>query len=93
MQENNKTKYQVQNGQLLCDGKPTNIHIDDDCFYIGSSPLNIYQEDGFIYALKPLFPWIKWPMISSATGITIDEKGILCSKNQSCIFDDYIKNA
>ena len=93
MQEKIKTKYQVQNGQLLYDGEATNIHVDDDYFYMGSSPLNIYQEDGFVFVLKPLFPWFKWPMISSATGITIDERGILRSQSQNCIFDDYIKNA
>ena len=91
MQTKIKTKYQTKNGQLFYEGKSTEILVNDDYFFLGNKPLNIYQEDGQIFVLKPLVPLLNWPMISSSTGLSIDEDGFLWAQNQSCIFDDYIK--
>ncbi len=86
-----KSKYQIKDMCLYHEGKPTEVRIDDDYFYLGSKPLNIYQEDGHIFALKPLLPFLKWPMVSSSTELSVDAEGIIWARNESCIFDQFLK--
>lgn len=88
-----QTKYQTKDGRLFYDGKPTDIRINDDYFYLGDQSLNIYREDGQIFILKRLIPFLKWPMISSPSGLTIDSEGVFWGTDQSCVFDQYIGTA
>jgi hypothetical protein len=86
-----KTRYKLKDGQLFYDEKPTEIRIDDDYFYLGNRPLNIYQEDGHIYFVKHLIPFLKWPTIASPVGLSFDGEGFLWVRDQKCIFDQYLK--
>lgn len=86
-----KTMYLTKGGQLLFDGKPTSIRVEDDYFFLDGRPLNMYQEDGQIFALKPLLPVIKWPMVSSPTGMSIDADGFLWARDKGCVFDQFLE--
>lgn len=90
MDKNVKTKYQAKDGQLFYEGKPTDIRISDDYFYQGNKFLNIYQEDGHLFILKPLIPFLKWPMISSSVDLSIDKDGFVWGTGQNNIFDQFV---
>lgn len=85
-----KTKYQARDGQLFYEGNPTDIRIIDSYFYQGNKFLNIYQEDGHLFILKPLIPFLKWPMISSPVDLSIDKDGFVWGANKNNIFDQFV---
>lgn len=88
-----KTRYQIKNGYLLSEGKVTEIRIVEDYFYLGDQPLNIYQEDNVLFVLKPMIPFLKWPMISTPLDLFIDPEGCFWGPSKSCIFDQYVKTS
>lgn len=82
-----KTRYKISGGDLLKDDHPTGIKVTDDYFFRGSEPLDIYLEDGHIFVLIKIIPFLKALKISSSAKLRVDPEGIVWGSGKDCIFD------
>ncbi len=83
-----RTRYTLLGGDLLKDGQPTGIKVIDDYFYRDSEALDIYIEDGHIFVLTKVVPFLKSLKVSSSAQLIVDTDGIIWSHGQHCIFDE-----
>lgn len=92
MNMKNQTKYKLVDNKLLFEDKPTGIEVRDDHFTLNSEELNLYIEDIFIYEMKRIFRFLRFPTLSNPTGLIIEKNGEIFSlDNNRCIFDEILK--
>lgn len=89
-----KNEYLIdKDGQLLKNGTAIGITVIDDYFYKNKKFLDIYIEDGRLFHLVRIIPFVNWFKSSRPLNLDLDKSGKIIPRKDASNFDEILARA